>query len=100
MEQSIFSFSIDKDLKKQFDLLCEDFGMTASAVINIFVKSVVKDRKIPFEIVDSEESIARNKAMQVFCALREEAKNNDLQDMTLKDINEEIRLSRLERKNF
>ena len=50
MEQSIFSFSIDKDLKKQFDLLCEDFGMTASAVINIFVKSVVKDRKIPFEV--------------------------------------------------
>ena len=38
--------------------------------------------------------------MQVFYALREEAKNNNLQDMTLEEINKEIELSRIERKNL
>ncbi len=99
MEQSVFSFTIDKDLKSQFDLLCENFGITASTAINMLIKSVVREKKIPFEILDEKE-ITREKAMQVFYALREEAKNNNLQDMTLEEINKEIELSRIERKNL
>ena len=97
MEQSIFSFSIDKDLTKQFDSLCEDFGMTPTTAFNIFVKAVIRERKIPFEIVASQENITRDGTMKVFEALREEAKNNGLQNMTLEDINGEIALSRSER---
>ena len=43
-----------------------------------------------------EEKIAREKAVKAFFALREEAKNNGLQGMSLDEINEEINLAREE----
>ncbi len=94
MAQATFSVRMDEGLKKQFDALCSDFGMTASTAINVFARAVVRERKIPFEITSPEPEITREKAMQVFLALREQAKENGLQDMTLDEINEEIRLAR------
>ena len=50
MAQATFSIRMDESLKKQFDSLCSDFGMTASTAINVFARAVVRERKIPFEI--------------------------------------------------
>lgn len=91
MAQATFSVRMDENLKKQFDALCSDFGMTASTAINVFARAVVREKKIPFEITSSEPEVTREKAMKAFMALREEAKKNGLQDMTLSEINEEIR---------
>jgi hypothetical protein len=46
--------------------------------------------KIPFEIQASED-ISRTTGMQAFIALRDEAKKNGVQDLTLDEINKEIR---------
>lgn len=43
------------------------------------------------------ETDAITKGLEAFYALREEARKNGLQDMTLEEINEEIRLARAER---
>lgn len=94
MAQATFSVRMDESLKRQFDLLCADFGMTASTAINVFARAVVRERKIPFEIASSEPEITREKAFQAFQSLRAEARKNGLQDMTLDEINEEIRLAR------
>lgn len=91
MAQSTFSVRMDENLKNQFDHLCSDFGMTASTAINVFARAVVRERRIPFEIVSPEPEITREKAMQAFLALREQAKKNGVQDMALEEINEEIR---------
>ena len=64
MAQATFSIRMDEDLKKQFDNLCTDFGMTASTAFNIFARAVVRERKIPFEIVASEPDISREQALQ------------------------------------
>ena len=53
MAQSTFSVRMDEKLKKEFDELCNDFGMTASTAFNVFARAVVRERKIPFEIVSS-----------------------------------------------
>ena len=50
MSQSNISLRIDENLKKQFDLLCDKLGLSMSTAINIFVKTVVRERRIPFEI--------------------------------------------------
>lgn len=92
MAQATFSVRMDENLKKQFDLLCSDFGMTASTAINVFARAVVRQRKIPFEIESPDPG--REKAMLAFMALREQAKNNGVQDLSLNEINEEIRLAR------
>ena len=46
MAQTTFCVRMDETLKKQFDTLCSDFGMTASTAINIFARAVVRERKI------------------------------------------------------
>lgn len=99
MAQATFSVRMDETLKRQFDLLCQDFGMTATTAINVFARAVVRQRKIPFEIASSEPEITREKAMQAFAALRAQAKANGVSDMSLDEINNEIRLSRTEKEN-
>lgn len=94
MAQATFSVRMDETLKKQFDILCADFGMTASTAINVFARAVVRERKIPFEIVSPEPEITREKAMQTFMELRVQAEKNFPKGMTLEEINEEIRQAR------
>ncbi len=98
MEQATFSVRMDESLKKQFDALCRDFGMTTSTAINIFARAVVRERKIPFEITASTPEITRQGALQAFRALREEAVQNGVNDLPLEEINSEIDLARLESK--
>lgn len=94
MAQATFSVRMDEALKRQFDILCSDFGMTASTAINVFARAVVRERRIPFEIVSPEPEITREKAMQAFIALRKQAETNFPEGMTLDEINEEIRKAR------
>ena len=96
MAQATFSVCIDETLKKQFDGLCQDFGMNATTAINVFARAVVRQRKIPFEISSPEADITRKGAMQAFNALRAQAKENGVADMSLDDINREINLARSE----
>ena len=98
MGQAIFSVRMDETLKKQFDSLCQEFGMNASTAINIFARAVVRERRIPFEISSPDPEITREGAMNALLRLREQAKNNGLSDMSLDDINEEIKAARAERK--
>lgn len=90
MAQATFSIRMDEDLKRQFDELCADFGMNATTAFNIFARTVVKEKRIPFEIKASED-ISIKDGMSAFIALREEAKKNGIQDLSLSEINEEIR---------
>ncbi len=41
---------MDEELKKQAEQLFAEFGMNMSTAVTIFVKTVVRERKIPFEI--------------------------------------------------
>lgn len=94
MAQATFSVSMDEKLKRQFDDLCLDFGMTASTAVNVFARAVVRERKIPFEIISPEPEITREKAMQAFMSIREQSVKNFPQGMSLDEINEEIRKAR------
>lgn len=69
--------------------------MNATTAFNVFARAVVRERKIPFEIQASTE-ITRASGMQAFMALREEARKNGVQDLSLEEINEEIRQARYE----
>lgn len=98
MAQATFSVRMDEVLKKQFDGLCQEFGMNASTAINVFARAVVRQRKIPFEISSPETDITREGAMQAFMALRAQAQDNGVAGMNLDEINKEIDLARTEDK--
>lgn len=98
MAQATFSVRMDEKLKRQFDSLCNDFGMTASTAFNVFAKTVVRERKIPFEIVSPKnETPTRESGYRAFLALRKEAKINGVQDWSLDEINNEINAARREK---
>ena len=50
MANTNINISMDSDLKQQFELFCEDMGMTMSTAFNIYARKVVREYRIPFEI--------------------------------------------------
>ena len=98
MAVATFSVRMDESLKRQFDALCSDFGMNATTAFNVFARAVVREKRITFEIQASGD-ITRQSGMQAFMALRAQAKENGVQDLTLDEINEEIRKARYEEDN-
>lgn len=50
MGQTSINIRMDEDLKKQFDAFCSDVGMTMTTAVCVFAKTVVRERRIPFEI--------------------------------------------------
>ena len=54
MAQTSVSIRMDENLKKQFDYLCEEFGMNTTTAFTIFAKAVVRERRIPFDIEASD----------------------------------------------
>ena len=93
MAQATFSVRMDEGLKKEFDELCSDFGMSATTAFNVFAKAVVRERRIPFDIKASDQN-SLSDGRNAFLALRAQAKKNGVQDLTLDEINEEIYKSR------
>lgn len=97
MAQTAMTVRIDSQQKAMFEQLCEQFGMSANTAINIFVRQVVRCRRIPFMIAAPEqEDDLRVKAIQAFQRIREEAEAQTGPEMTLAEINAEINAVREE----
>ena len=94
MSQSAFTIRLDSDLKTQFDSLCEEFGMSTNTAFNIDVRQVVRSRRIPFAIEAPAKDDVMAKGRAAFYAMRQAAAEAGIQDMSLDEINEEIRLAR------
>lgn len=50
MALSTLTARVDENDKVDFDTFCSSVGLTSSAAINIYVKTVLRERRIPFEI--------------------------------------------------
>lgn len=50
MSQTNISIRIDENLKQQFDNLCDELGLTMSALINVFIKKTVREQGVPFAL--------------------------------------------------
>ena len=93
MAQTAMTVRLDSRQKIQFDSLCEQFGMSANAAINVFINAVVRTRAIPFTI-SANRDLVRERALEAFYS----GDRSDRPEMTLEEINEEIRAARRERK--
>lgn len=93
MQQANISIRVDKSLKEKFCDLCEEFGLTTTSAIQIFMKAVVRERKIPFEIKE-KKSIENKIYMDNILAMRETAAQYGIQDLSLEEINAEIAAAR------
>lgn len=96
MSQVSMTVRMDSQLKKMFDALCVEFGMSSNTAINIFARAVVQRRRIPFEI-RAERETSYLESYAAFRKMRERAERGETPDLSIEEIDEEIRKARAER---
>ena len=45
------SISLDDDMKRELDEMCDEMGMNITTFFMIYAKKALRDRRIPFDIV-------------------------------------------------
>ena len=55
MAQTTLSVRMDSEVKRQLDALCADVGMSTSTAINLFAKAFIRERRLPFDVVASDQ---------------------------------------------
>lgn len=80
MQQSSITVRLDSIDKKRFEIFCNGTGLSISSVVNMFIKKVLRDKKIPFvieypdipneetmlAIEEAEELLANPSAIQTY----------------------------------
>ena len=94
MSQTAMTIRLENDLKIKFNNLCDELGMSTNTAFNIFVRQAVRKRCIPFAIEAGSRDDLRRQALEAVERIRQNAIDSGVADMSLEEINEEIRLSR------
>ena len=50
MESLILNVRVDAKDKKNFEQFCSTVGMNVSTAVNMFIKAVLREQKLPFEV--------------------------------------------------
>ncbi len=95
-EQVLIQFRVDKDLKQDVADICDALGTDMPTVFRMCMKQIKIVRGIPFSTRLPENVVTRAEALEAFEEMRRQAA--DVPEMSLDEINEEIRSSRAERK--
>ncbi|MBQ7276257.1 MAG: type II toxin-antitoxin system RelB/DinJ family antitoxin [Bacilli bacterium] len=93
---TILQVRVDEELKNQAWAVYNELGMDLSTAIRMFLKRSVLVGGIPFDTKIDESTL---KAILAIDNMRTISEKNGNSEMTLEEINEEIRLARQERKN-
>ncbi len=51
MKYTNLSARVDVNDKRNFEIFCENTGMNVSVAVNLFIKTVLRENRLPFEIV-------------------------------------------------
>jgi len=93
-----YTLRIDESDKRNAEQVFKELGMTFATGINIYLKTVGRQRKIPFNMDLNEQSPKTLK--ESFKALQEEAKLNGVDNMTMDEIDAEIAAYRREKRGL
>lgn len=50
MAQGTLTIKLDNETKKEFNEFCEEIGINMTTAINMFIKKVIREQRIPFEL--------------------------------------------------
>ena len=84
-----YTLRIDEEDKKKAEQVFKTLGMTFSTGINIYIKTVGRQQRIPFALAVNETAATKT-LEDVFKAAQEEAKKNGTSEMTMEEIDAEI----------
>jgi len=92
---SNITIRVEEETKQQFDNFCVNVGTNMSTAINMFIKSVLRTRELPFVITDVDPVV--EKAKFALASMQAQSEINGTAKMTMDEINAEIAAARRER---
>ena len=96
MATSLLQVRIDDTLKNQASQVFENLGIDISTAVRMFLKKSVIEGGIPFDTKIDQLTLS---AILAADKMRTTSENNGNSEMSLEEINNEIKLAREERKN-
>lgn len=65
MAQAMLNVRISSEDKSRFEKFCKQTGLNISTCINMFVKAVLREQRLPFEVkaepLSAEENLPKNR---------------------------------------
>ena len=92
---AVLQVRLDEDLKSKATAVYNELGIDLSTAVRMFLKRSVLEGGIPFSMRISESTLDSILAIE---GMRDTSEKNGNSSMTLEEINDEIKKSRLERK--
>lgn len=93
---ALLQIRVDEELKNQANAIYNELGIDLSTAVRMFLKKSVIEGGIPFST--KVDQLTLNTILAVD-KMRTTSENNRNSEMSLEEINEEIKLARTERKN-
>ncbi len=75
MATTTFSVRLDEEVKQQLDAFCRKIGISTNAIFSLFANRVVMEKRIPFEIADTEAQTKHHQWILEQLAEREKEAN-------------------------
>ena len=50
LAQTLVNFRIDENTKKEMEQVCNELGMNVTTALNIFIKKMIREKRIPFDV--------------------------------------------------
>ena len=92
---AVLQVRLDEDLKNKATAVYNELGIDLSTAVRMFLKRSILDGGIPFSTRIDESTLDTILAIE---SMRSTSEKNGNSSMTLDEINEEIKKTRLERK--
>ncbi|WP_177161956.1 type II toxin-antitoxin system RelB/DinJ family antitoxin [uncultured Fusobacterium sp.] len=64
MAQGSLTIKLDNETKKEFNEFCEEIGINMTTAINMFIKKVIREQRIPFELSLNKPNLETLQAIQ------------------------------------
>ena len=93
-----YTLRVDEADKQKAEQVFKSLGMTFSTGVNIYLKTVGRQQRIPF-VLSVNDVASKTSLMDAFEALQEESVQNGTSEMTTDEINAEIALYRQEKRS-
>jgi len=96
LDMALLQIRVDEELKNQANAVFNELGIDLSTAVRMFLKKSVLMGGIPFDTRIDQSTLS---AILAVDKMRTISENNGNSEMSLEDINEEIKMARRERKD-
>ena len=75
MAQSNVNIRMDEDIKREFDNVCNELGITMTVAITMLAKKMIREQRVPFDVsLDPFYSVSNIAALRASAAELEQGK--------------------------